>query len=209
MTSTPPVVARRATPADLGRTAAVLGEAFSTDPVFLHLLPPGVRSRDARLRRFFALEVPRSQSHAALWTTEDGAGAAVWYPPGHWEQPTADALRQVPAGLRVFGRQVPLALRVQALLHRHHPRAPHWYLGFLGTRTDRQGTGVGGALLRAVTAECDATGVPAYLEASSERSRALYLRHGFVGDQPMPLPAGGPPVWPMWREPGASAREDQ
>lgn len=42
---------------------------------------------------------------------------------------------------------------------------------------------------------------PAYLEASSERSKALYERLGweFTGEA-VRLP-GGPLMWPMWRKP--------
>jgi hypothetical protein len=52
-----------------------------------------------------------------------------------------------------------------------------------------------------VLEECDRTGTPAYLEASGERNRSLYARHGFVERDPLPLPAGGPTVFPMWRDP--------
>ena len=45
--------------------------------------------------------------------------------------------------------------------------------------------------------------IPAYLEASTPRNRALYLRHGFVVLDEMRLPGGGPPLWRMWREPVA------
>ena len=45
--------------------------------------------------------------------------------------------------------------------------------------------------------------VPAYLEAAEPRSRELYLRHGYAdrADGPFRFPDGGPPMWPMWREP--------
>ena len=48
----------------------------------------------------------------------------------------------------------------------------------------------------------DAEGIPAYLEASTVRSRALYERHGFEVTGEFNLPSGGPPLWQMWREPG-------
>ena len=49
--------------------------------------------------------------------------------------------------------------------------------------------------------ELDERGEPAYLEASGERSRDLYLRHGYQPrGAPYHLP-GGPAMWPMWREP--------
>lgn len=54
--------------------------------------------------------------------------------------------------------------------------------------------------MRPVLDMCDRDGVPAYLEASSERNKALYLRHGFevVGEIKLP---DGPRMWPMWRSP--------
>jgi len=45
--------------------------------------------------------------------------------------------------------------------------------------------------------------MPAYLEASTERNRGLYLRHGFADRGGLRLPGDGPRMWPMWREPGA------
>jgi hypothetical protein len=52
-------------------------------------------------------------------------------------------------------------------------------------------------------AALDDSGRPAYLEASSPRARDLYLRHGYLPrpGTPFHLPDGGPPMWPMWREP--------
>jgi hypothetical protein len=46
---------------------------------------------------------------------------------------------------------------------------------------------------------CNAAGLPAYLEATSDGGVALYRRHGFrvVGEIVLP---GGPSLWPMWRE---------
>ena len=47
---------------------------------------------------------------------------------------------------------------------------------------------------------CDRERVPAYLEATSERNKLLYLRHGFEVTDEIPLP-DGPTMWPMWRSP--------
>ncbi|MDP9345553.1 MAG: GNAT family N-acetyltransferase, partial [Actinomycetota bacterium] len=44
-------------------------------------------------------------------------------------------------------------------------------------------------------------GLPAYLEASSPRNRALYERHGFSVTEELKLPRNGPPLWLMWRDP--------
>ena len=90
------------------------------------------------------------------------------------------------------------------LIEERHPDEPaHWYLPCIGVRPDRQGQGVGSALLEHMTERLDREGVPAYLEASSERNRALYLRHGFEIRGELTLPEG-PTLWLMWREPSPS-----
>jgi ribosomal protein S18 acetylase RimI-like enzyme len=82
-----------------------------------------------------------------------------------------------------------------------HPHEPaHWYLVAIGTRPEAQGGGRGGALLTHTLALADAHGEPAYLEASSRRSRSLYERHGFEVMAELQV-ADSPPLWPMWRDP--------
>jgi GNAT superfamily N-acetyltransferase len=72
----------------------------------------------------------------------------------------------------------------------------------VGTEPARQGQGVGAAVMQPVLDVCDRDRLPAYLEATCERNRGLYLRHGFrdVGE-PLTLPGNGPEVYPMWRDP--------
>lgn len=195
------VPARRATSAQLPAVAGVLAEAFADDPVLSFLLPAGISRREQRLRSFFALEAPRSHACDSAWITADETAAAIWYPPGQWRESAWTTLRHGPGQLRVFGCRLPLAGRVLLTMQSHHPVEPHWYLLYLGTTPESQGTGRGSALLRAVLDSCDAHGVPAYLEATNERNRALYLRHGFVDRDRLPLPGGGPALYPMWRDP--------
>jgi GNAT superfamily N-acetyltransferase len=200
--STPQTSARLATWTDRGRLADVLAASFSDDPVIQHLLPLGIRRREQRLRRLFELEIPRSLRCGGMWTSADGAGAALWYPPGQWRPPLATLFWQALPTTRIFGRHSVVASRTVMMLQRHHPTQPHWYLFYLGTEPGRQGSGIGTSLLQPVLERCDQQGIPAYLEATSERNRALYLRHGFAGrGEPLPLPGNGPPLYPMWRDP--------
>ena len=55
--------------------------------------------------------------------------------------------------------------------------------------------------MRPVLERADADGMPAYLEATTLRSRALYERHGFRLLDVVHMPDDGPPMWRMWREP--------
>src|SRR5215218_8760620 len=84
MSDSTSVAVRRSTAADRDMLASVLADAFRDDLVFLHLLPLGIRRREARLQRSFDLEVPRSVGLGGAWISTDGAGAAIWYPPGNW-----------------------------------------------------------------------------------------------------------------------------
>ena len=105
--------------------------------------------------------------------------------------------------IRVFGRRLPLALRSRLRMEGKHPSEPsHWYLAVLGVEPGSQGRGLGSKLMHPVLERLDGEGVAAYLEASTPRSRALYERHGFEVTGEMNLPANGPPIWLMWREPG-------
>ena len=193
---------RPATRADRRVLAALLARAFRDDPVFVPAFPYGERARDARLRLLFRLEVARSERRGGTWITDDAAAGAVWFPPGRWASTRWEDVSQGPGAVLAFGRQTPLGVGIRTVMDEHHRTLPdHWYLLYAGVVPERQGYGLGGALLRPVLEECDRTGVPAYLEATCERNRALYARHGFVDREPLPLPAPAPTVLPMWRDP--------
>ena len=193
---------RRATAADRALVARVLAAAFADDPVFTYLFPPGTSRRQARLQRMFALETARSEKRSGSWVADGGAGATVWFPPGRWRSTTWEDLRDAASWIRLFGRQLRLGQQARSVMEAHHrPLPDHWYLLYMGVEQARRGQGIGSALLQPVLDECDRTRTPAYLEASGERNRALYARHGFVARDALQLPDGGPTMFPMWREP--------
>jgi GNAT superfamily N-acetyltransferase len=197
-----PVGVRPGTPDDHEAAAEALALAFADDPGWAHLLPAS-EGRGERLLRFFTAEignvVPR---HRELWVTDDGSGAALWGRPGRWRVPFSTTARPLPAMAKVFGRRLALATWSQLRFERLHPRKPeHWYLHYIGVEPRRQGRGLGAALLAPMLESCDRTGIPAYLEASSDRNRVLYERHGFEVTDTFPLPLAGPPIREMWREP--------
>jgi GNAT superfamily N-acetyltransferase len=90
---------------------------------------------------------------------------------------------------------------VQRAMEERHLREPHFYVRTVGVRSGLQGQGVGSALMRPTLERADSAGLPAYIEASSQRSAALYERLGFVHLDVLELPGGGPPVWLMRRPP--------
>jgi GNAT superfamily N-acetyltransferase len=193
---------RLATERDHEAAAEALALAFADDPAWAHLLPDD-STRAERLLTFFNTEIAHlAPDHRQVWITEDGGGTALWGRPGGWRVPLWQTLSQVGPMAAVFGRRLPLAIWTQLRLERHHPRSPdHWYLHYLGVEPRRQGRGFGTALLSPVLALCDEEGTPAHLEASTDRNRVLYERNGFTLTRTFDMPAGGPPIREMWREP--------
>jgi GNAT superfamily N-acetyltransferase len=106
----------------------------------------------------------------------DAQGAALWTPPG---------LRTDTEAMSAFFGERSIPDRMETALPGFiemaecHPDEPHFYLQFIGARSTARGQGVGSLLLERVLRTCDDEGVPAYLEASTPRSAALYERHGF------------------------------
>jgi GNAT superfamily N-acetyltransferase len=195
------VVVRKAEVTDIGPLSVALAKAFYDDPVMSYLLPNDAK-REKRLVALFDLELRYVHlPHQEVYTTAELTGGALWGPPGNWRTPPSSILRSLPRLAGALGLRIPVALRFITAIEKIHPRQPHWYLAVLGTEPARQGQGIGSAVLEPILQRCDREGLPAYLESSKESNVAFYRRHGFEVTRTVDLPGGGPPVWPMWREP--------
>jgi GNAT superfamily N-acetyltransferase len=139
-------------------------------------------------------------------TTSGYDGAVTVLPTGVWEMPLSFTGKQALKWMRAFGRRLALAGRVHLAMEERHLREPHFYVRTVGVRTALQGQGVGSALMRPTLEKADSAGLATYIEASSERSAALYERLGFVPMDVLELPEGGPPVWLMRRPSAGTSR---
>jgi ribosomal protein S18 acetylase RimI-like enzyme len=184
---------------DAARLAHALARAFEDDPVFRWFSPDDGRRR-AMLPDFFAVFVAAFMRHGETYIGGGGAGAALWSAPG------VDPIGADPAyGERlaeVAGADAPRLFEVVETLEASAPEEPHHHLQFLGVVPGRRGEGLGGALMAPVLERCDRDGAAAYLEATSDRNRALYERHGFRAYGAIRVP-GGPALHQMWRDPAA------
>ena len=188
---------RASSNADLEATAAVLADAFTTDPVMAWAFPDPA-SRPRILQAMFGLVA----EHVYLPTGSCSIGedaAALWRPmpaeddDSFWSEHGAEFV------VAVEGQAERLGMLSEAMAA-HHPADPHRYLLAIGIRPSAQGRGLGGALLDYSLRGIDQRGESVYLEATSVRSRVLYERHGFevIGEFSV---ADSPLLWPMWREP--------
>lgn len=118
----------------------------------------------------------RAFEHESAWTDDDYRGVALWLPPG--VLPDEEAMGEVVMSTVAPAKQDDLMAAI-GQLNSDHPEEPHWFLPVIAVDPIWQGRGIGSRLLERVTAICDETRTPAYLDSSNPRNIALYERHGF------------------------------
>ncbi|WP_375550858.1 GNAT family N-acetyltransferase [Rhodophyticola porphyridii] len=172
----------------------VLAAAFEADPPVRWLYPElsAYQTHFPDFARAFGGAAFARNTHQA----RDG-GAALWIPPGGG--PSEGAIEAVIEN-SIPAERHSSVFSVFEAMEAFHIEEPHWYLPLMGVVPERQGQGLGSALLRPVLELCDADRVPAYLEATTVRSRALYLRHGFESLGTIDV-GGCPAIHPMLRKP--------
>jgi GNAT superfamily N-acetyltransferase len=202
------VAMRRAGPEDRELVVRLLDEAFRTDPVSSWVFP-GAEYRRTTHHRLMAAFTDAVLADGWIDVTEDGSACALWLSVPAEDEHTggqesaggqgADGFAQLREAVDPGNERVEMIGRLTAGIH-PSGRA-HEYLWMIGVAPDRQGEGLGSALIASALDRCDREGLPAYLEASSDRSRVLYGRLGFVFTGTVLQLPDGPVMWPMWREP--------
>ncbi|MEU9228709.1 GNAT family N-acetyltransferase [Streptomyces massasporeus] len=198
------VAIRTAGEGDRELIVRLLDDAFQDDPVSGWVFP-GSADRRAKHPALMAAFTDIVLAAGRIDVTEDGSACALWLPvPADEGQGEGDAgddegPAQVREAVDPDNERIEVIGRLTAAVH--PAGRAHEYLWMIGVAPGRQGEGLGTALIEAVLDRCDREGLPAYLEASSARSRALYERLGFELVGPVLDLPDGPAMWPMWREP--------
>jgi GNAT superfamily N-acetyltransferase len=205
----------RADEADIGVLSQVIADAFFPLAPSQWLIGDPAARRDI-LPGYFRMYVEHAMADGLVHTTPGRDAAALWIPLG-------PQLPEPPDGYdehltEITGPWVERFVVFDAELDAHHLTGlEHHHLAILAVRPGRQGQGTGTVLLDARHAVLDEQGIVAYLEASDERTRGIYLRHGYVDygtpiqlpassfahghHDPPGQPADGPRMYPMVRRP--------
>jgi GNAT superfamily N-acetyltransferase len=182
---------------DRHRAIATIVAAFAADPIVRWFYNDPAQYLSA-FTQFVTAYSEHAFGQGSVFNIDDFTGVAIWYQPGDHadENEVAEVLQRT-----IDPARQEAVFRFFEELETYFPGEPVWYLPFIGVDPARQGQGHGAALLAHTLDMCDAQGVPAYLEATSERSMTLYQRNGFqvVGRVQV---ADSPPAWPMLRKRG-------
>ena len=179
---------------DEDRAIATLTTAFANDAVTRWVL------RDAHLYVTYWPKLIRAFAGEAFAggtadSIDDHGGIALWLAPG---VSSDDEMMGALAAEAIPEEQQEEIFTFMMQMAEFHPKDPHWYLPLIGVDPMTQGRGHGSALLVHALERCDQDHVPAYLEASSPRNKALYERHGFEVIGVIQTDTS-PPMWPMLR----------
>jgi ribosomal protein S18 acetylase RimI-like enzyme len=180
---------------DREQAVRTLTSAFRSDPVCRWVWP----EKD-RFERYFPPFIGAFAGGAfdndSAHVTEGAGGVALWLPPGVTsDEEGLGALAQESIDPSAQD-EVFAFLGMQAGVH---PHEPHWYLPLIGVHPEQQGRGLGSVLLEHALRVIDGQGLPAYLEATTERNRALYERYGFRVTGEIQY-GSSPTMWPMYRK---------
>ena len=196
---------RDADASNLSTLIEITSRAYRSDPLIDYFVRDDSGRSDGLHGLFDFCLREQALAHGQVTMTWDGSACAAWLPPADpW--PTMSLIQQIallPRMTRICSlARVPRLLATMRLLERHHPSGPpHHYLYLLAVLPERQGQGLGSALLQAGLRAIDRARGATYLETASERNLALYRRHGFVVTGEARLPSDGPRLWFLWRAP--------
>ncbi len=190
---------RTATLEDLEVVVETAARAFD-DEVMLRWSFGEERFRE-RIRRHFRHYDGESTRRGWVRVADDGAGVAVWIPPGVREE--HEAIEAAPPGSEeeILGDHADRHDAFWRWVEDHQPGEPLYYLSHICVVPERQGEGLGTALMEEGLARADREGVITWLETSRADNARYYARFGFHTVVAEEAPGDGPRIWFMRRDP--------
>lgn len=193
------------------RAGRVLGEAFIADPLWMAAFPDPEQRPELLVAMFIAVTKATFAARGIAETTANVDAVALWLPPGKnigfWAMVNSSfALPRFAMKLSAPDRNRMMTV-LRQLDERKKALMPerHWYLEAVGVSPQRQGDGLGSALVLEGIDRADDGNTPIYLETETEGNVAFYQHLGFEVIEAVTAAGLDLPVWLMVRRPGRTA----
>ncbi|MFT5719513.1 MAG: GNAT superfamily N-acetyltransferase [Oleiphilaceae bacterium] len=177
----------------------IIADSFADDPMALWVFggQSGIQHYITKIAQKHYLQKGNG------YVMDDQSGGSLWLPPGIKKKlPLIKSIDIVVPMIKHGGlKPIKRGLLVDHALCKVKPETPHYYLFAIGTRSTKQGKGIGGKLMEAGLEKVDLAKLPTYLESSKEINIPFYRRYGFEVIERFVPTRGCPPLWLMWREP--------
>jgi GNAT superfamily N-acetyltransferase len=199
------LVIRAIEQADVQPAGEALANAFRGYPFFEYCL--GTDNYERMAPKMFASFVRWTMLYGKAWVTSDLTAVALRRPPGtrsigFWNALGSGLaftfLRMDNATSRRFRRAAPI---VEETHKRIMGAQPHWHCWMMGVLPARQGTGVGGRLMRYTFEQSDRAGLPCYLETFSESSVRVHESQFYCVREAIKIPETPLTLYAMVRPP--------
>jgi ribosomal protein S18 acetylase RimI-like enzyme len=182
-----------------------LGRAFFDYPLMVYAAPDD-RRRSPAVTALYGAILWDALRWGEVHVTPEVTGVCAWLPP---QKSTPTFWRQVRSGMLQlpfrFGssgfRKLVAYDEMARKLHHDHAPMPHYYLAVIGVVPERQGHGVGSALMQPMLARADQKGLHCWLDTHRPENVRLYERHGFQVARRAEVAGHPVPVWGMLRKP--------
>lgn len=183
----------------------MLSRAFQESPVYIYAYP-NADIRKKKLPHAFESVLRYGLRYGHVRSISDRLeGVSVWIRPESMKMNfrrmwLSSALW--PALWTGIGASVRISRINDFIEKKHGDLAPydHWYLLLLGVDPIFQRKGYGGRLLRPMLAEVDGTGLPCYLETTTEENVAFYQHFDFGVIDEFVVPETPVKIWVMLRD---------
>ncbi len=174
---------RKITKKDMRVVQGTMADSFEHDPLYSYFVNDNER-RKRFLTVFMHFRLLFGIKKGATRILDDGSGVAVWIPPG---------IKMRPMYLALYGgftallqcakderkRILDYVNYVDDILDRHI-NGEYWHLAPLCVSPERQGQGLGSALLRDGLARTSKTGLPCVVTTQTLANKAFYEKNGFT-----------------------------
>ena len=171
-------------PQDLCAAADLTARAMRNNPLDIAAFGADAARRARRMQRMFRVALPMIHRKGFVLAAFGGTvlvGVAASLPSNDCQPSTAEKAILAPRMFRAVGLAgFVRMLRWTQAWAAHDDAAPHWHLGPVAVDADRQGKGIGSALVTEYCKRLDQASANGYLETDKVVNMRFYARFGFA-----------------------------